>query len=154
APGSFGENLTVDGLADDAVCIGDRFRIGGAVFEITQPRVTCYRVGLRLEPPGMPAPLVSHQRPGFSFPVIGEGEIGAGDPIEKIADGPERLTVAETDALLYSSTHPIEALRRAVRIPALSPGWQGSMRALLDAAERGDSSGNAGLTAPAAPLAW
>ena len=153
--GIFGENLTVDGLADSEVCIGDRFRIGGAVFEITQPRVTCYRVGLRLNHPEMPALLVSHRRPGFYFRVIEEGDIGAGDRIEKIADGPERMTVAEIDALLYSAEHPIEALRRAVRIPALSPGWQASMKSLLLAAEEGGRTGNAGLaSAPPAPLWW
>ena len=64
-PGMFGENLTVDGLADTEVCIGDRFRIGSGIFEVSQPRVTCYRVGLRLNHPEMPALLVSHRRPGF-----------------------------------------------------------------------------------------
>src|SRR5882672_5763478 len=153
--GNFGENFTVEGLADDEVCIGDRFRIGSAIFEVSQPRVTCYKVGLRLNHPEMPALLVSHRRPGFYFRVIQEGEVGAGDRIEKIADGPEQMTVAEIDALLYSAHHPVEALRRVIRIPALSPGWQGSMRALLDAAEKGKDAGNAGLTpTPAVPLAW
>jgi ferredoxin-NADP reductase/MOSC domain-containing protein YiiM/ferredoxin len=153
--GIFGENLTVEGLADSEVCIGDRYRIGGAIFEVSQPRVTCYRLGLRLNYPEMPALVVSHRRPGFYFRVIKEGEIGAGDPIEKIADGRERISVAEIDGLLYSADHPIEALRRATRIPALSPGWQRSMKALLDAAENGDVAGNAGLSpVPATPLAW
>ncbi|MEA2913121.1 MAG: hypothetical protein QOJ15_5202 [Bradyrhizobium sp.] len=153
--GIFGENLTVEGLADSQVCIGDRYRIGGAVFEVSQPRVTCYRLGVRINYPEMPALVVSHRRPGFYFRVIEEGEIGAGDRIEKIADGPERISVAEIDGLLYSADHPIEALRRATRIPALSRGWQGSLKALLDAAERGDVAGNAGLSsAPATPLAW
>ena len=77
--GQFGENLTVDGLADNEVCIGDRFRIGGAVFEITQPRVTCYKVGIRMNESRMPALLVAHGRPGFYFRVIEEGIIEAGD---------------------------------------------------------------------------
>jgi ferredoxin-NADP reductase/MOSC domain-containing protein YiiM len=153
--GQFGENLTVDGLADAEVCIGDRFRIGSGVFEVTQPRVTCYRLGLRLNHHEMPALVVSHRRPGFYLRVIEEGEIGAGDQIEKIADGPEQMTVVEIDALLYTPDHPVEALRRAVRIPALSPGWQDSMKALLDAAEEGRHTGNAGLSsAQAAPLSW
>ncbi len=153
--GIFGENLTVDGLADDEVCIGDRFRIGGGVFEVTQPRVTCYRLGLRLDHPEMPALVVSHRRPGFYFRVIEEGDVGAGDRIEKIAEGPGRVTVAEMDALLYSPEHPIGALRRAIRIPALSPAWQASMRSLLAAAEEGGRSGNAGLTSTStAPLRW
>src|SRR4051812_44990920 len=155
APGIFGENLTVEGLADAEVCIGDRFRIGDAVVEVSQPRDTCYRVGIRLDCPEMPALLVAHHRPGFYFRVIQEGELGAGDRIEKLSDGPERMTVAEIDALLYAAEHPLEALRRATRIPALSPGWQGSMRKLAAAAEAGGTMGNAGLGPGAsAPLAW
>jgi ferredoxin-NADP reductase len=145
----------VEGLADTEVCIGDRFRIGGAVVEVSQPRDTCYRVGIRLQHPEIPALLVAHRRPGFYFRVIQEGEIGAGDRIEKLSGGPERMTVAEIDALLYSAKHPLEALRRAVRIPALSLDWQGSMQALLAAAEAGGTTGNAGLGPGAsAPLAW
>ena len=153
--GNFGENLTVEGLADNEVCIGDRFRIGGAVVEVSQPRDTCYRVGIRLNRPEIAALLVAHRRPGFYLRVIQEGEIGAGDRIEKLSDGPERMTVAEIDALLYSAEHPPAALRRAVRIPALSLDWQGSMQALLTAAETGGTTGNAGLGLGAsAPLAW
>src|ERR671938_2031857 len=88
--GQFGENFTVDGLNDDEVCIGDRYRIGSAVFEVTQPRVTCYRVGIRLNDARIPALLVAHRRPGFYFRVLEEGEAGAGDEIVKVADGPER----------------------------------------------------------------
>src|SRR5215469_13469791 len=153
--GNFGENLTVEGLADNEVCIGDRFRIGGAVVEVSQPRDTCYRVGIRLNQPEIPALLVAHRRPGFYLRVLQEGEIGAGDRVEKLADGKERMTVAEIDALLYSAQHPIEALRRSIRIPALSLDWQGSMQALLTAAEAGGTTGNAGLGLGAsAPLAW
>jgi ferredoxin-NADP reductase/MOSC domain-containing protein YiiM/ferredoxin len=153
--GIFGENLTVDGLADTEVCIGDRFGIGGAVVEVSQPRVTCYRVGIRLNHPEMPALLVAHRRPGFYCRVIEEAEIGAGDRIEKLSDGPERMTVAEINALLYSGEHPLEGLRRAVGIPALSPGWQSSMQALLAAAEAGAATGNAALGLGAgAPPAW
>ena len=152
--GQFGENLTVDGLADNAVCIGDRFGIGGAIFEVTQPRVTCYRVGIRMGHADMPALLVSHQRPGFYLRVLQEGEIGAGDDIVKIADGPERITVAEMNALLYLPDHPRDRLERALRIPALSSGWQESLRALLTTAED-RKTGNAGLSSAAvAPPQW
>jgi len=102
--GQFGENLTVDGLPDDEVCIGDRYRIGEAEFEVTQPRVTCYRVGLRLGEPELPALLVSHHRPGFYMRVITEGQIQAGDRIVKTRTGPGALTVADADALLYLPT--------------------------------------------------
>jgi ferredoxin-NADP reductase/MOSC domain-containing protein YiiM len=154
--GQFGENFTVDGLSDGEVCIGDRYRIGDALFEVTQPRVTCYRVGLRMDEPRMAALLVSHGRPGFYLRVLEEGLIGAGDEIVKVADGPERMTVAEIDALLYLPGHRREDLQRALRIPALSPGWQGSFRALLDQPSDGGSpAGNAGLSAEnGPPPAW
>ena len=142
-PGQFGENFTVEGLADDEVCIGDRYRIGAAVFEVTQPRVTCYRVGIRMDEPAMPSLLVAHHRPGFYLRVLQEGSVQAGDGIVKVADGPERLTVAQVDALLYLPQRSRALLERAVRVPALSEGWQGSFRALLATAE-----GNA-ATAPA-----
>ncbi|MBV9492008.1 MAG: MOSC domain-containing protein [Verrucomicrobia bacterium] len=151
--GQFGENFTVEGLPDDEVCIGDRYRIGGALFEVTQPRVTCYRVGIRMDEPRMAALLVSHHRPGFYFRVLEEGEVGAGDEIIKVAEGAERMTVANVDALLYLPGHLREELERSVRIPALSPGWKQSLQALLD---RGPSeTGNPGLTASAGPPpAW
>src|SRR6266478_3715485 len=76
--GQFGENFTVDGLSDSEVCIGDRYRIGGALFEVTQPRVTCYRLGIRMDESQMPSLLVAHRRPGFYFRVLQEGEVGAG----------------------------------------------------------------------------
>jgi ferredoxin-NADP reductase/MOSC domain-containing protein YiiM len=132
--GSFGENLTVAGLADDEVCIGDRYRIGEAEFEVTQPRVTCYRVGLRLGEPALPALLVSHRRPGFYMRVISEGRVQAGDQIVKTRAGPGALSVAETDALLYLPGRDVAKLRLATTIPALSPGWQGSFRELLEEA--------------------
>ncbi len=149
--GQFGENLTIEGLSDHEVCVGDRFQIGTAVFEVTQPRVTCYRVGIRMNDPRIPAMLVSHRRPGFYFRVVQEGEVQAGDEIVKLASGPEQMTVAEVDALLYLPGHPRQQVLRALRIPALSPGWQASFRALLEG-ETG--SGNAGLTTASPPPAW
>jgi ferredoxin-NADP reductase/MOSC domain-containing protein YiiM len=149
--GQFGENFTVDGLGDDQVCIGDRYKIGTALFEVTQPRVTCYRLGIRMQNPQMPALVVSRKRPGFYFRVLEEGEVAAGDEIVKVTDGPERLTVAEVDGLLYLPGHSREALNRAIKIPALSQGWRASFEALLHA---DDENGNAGLAAPSLPLAW
>ncbi|MBD2033529.1 MOSC domain-containing protein [Leptolyngbya sp. FACHB-321] len=147
--GQFGENFTVEGLADSEVCIGDRYRIGGALFEVTQPRVTCYRVGIRMDDPRMPSLLVKHRRPGFYFRVIEEGEVGAGDEIIQVAEGPEHLTVASVDALLYLPGAAKEDIERALRIPALSPGWQSSFEAMLQQmAQPGSRTGNAGLVAP------
>jgi ferredoxin-NADP reductase/MOSC domain-containing protein YiiM/ferredoxin len=149
--GQFGENFTIEGLGDDEVCIGDRYQIGTAVFEVTQPRVTCYRVGIRMSDARIPALLVSHRRPGFYFRVLHEGEVQAGDEIIKLSSGPEGMTVAEVDALLYLPGHPRQQLLRALRVPALSPGWQASFRALLEGDPAG---GNAGLVATSPPPAW
>jgi MOSC domain-containing protein YiiM len=121
--GQFGENFTVAGLADDEVCIGDRYRIGEAVFEVTQPQVTCHRVGVRMAEPRMAALMVWHRRPGFYMRVLTEGLVQAGDEIVKVAAGEEAMTVAEIDALRYLPGHPRRELARALRIPALSPGW-------------------------------
>jgi MOSC domain-containing protein YiiM len=149
AYGQFGENFTVEGLPDEAVCIGDRYRIGSALFEVTQPRVTCYRVGIRLNEPRMPALLTSRGRPGFYFRVLQEGEVGSGDEIAKVGEANERMTVAEINALLYSPSHARDRLERALRIEALSPGWRSSFGALLRGQTTAAGSGNAGL-APAA----
>jgi ferredoxin-NADP reductase/MOSC domain-containing protein YiiM len=147
--GQFGENFTIEGLPDDAVCIGDRFQIGTALFEVTAPRVTCFRVGIRMNEPRMAALLTSSGRPGFYFRVLREGEVGAGDEIVKVGEAAERMTVAEINALLYFPGHPRDRLERALRIEALSPGWHGSFEALLQSEQSGSETGNAGL-APAA----
>ncbi|MDH2415950.1 MOSC domain-containing protein [Nocardioides sp. CER19] len=149
--GAFGENLTVEGLADDDVCIGDRFRIGGAEFEVTQPRVTCFRVGMRLGQPQLPALLVAHHRPGYYLRVLTEGYVEAGDEIVRLDRGRHRITVAAIDALLYLPDADRSLLRRAVDLPALSPGWQGSFRAMLET--DGDTRSPGGVpTGP--PPAW
>jgi MOSC domain-containing protein YiiM len=100
--GQFGENFTVEGLPDVEVSIGDRYRIGTALFEVSQPRVTCYRLGIRLDEPQMAALLVAHHRPGFYFRVLEEGEVGAGDEIVKVAEGAERMNVAEMVAQIFA----------------------------------------------------
>src|SRR5262245_6371253 len=153
--GQFSENFTIEGLPDDAVCIGDRYQIGSALFEVTQPRVTCYRVGIRINEPRMPALLTSSGRPGFCFRVLREGEVGAGDEIVKVGEATERMTVAEINALLYSSDHARDRLECALRIEALSPGWRSSFEALRQSQAAGARSGNAGLvpTAAAHPAA-
>jgi MOSC domain-containing protein YiiM len=154
--GQFGENFTVDGLPDGEVCIGDRYRIGSALFEVTQPRVTCYRVGIRMNEPRMAALLVARGRPGFYLRVLEEGHVEAGDEIVQVGVGPERMTVSEINALLYMPGHPRGQLERALRIPALSPGWRGSLRALLAQEQSGGATtGNAGLAPDSGPApAW
>src|SRR5712671_5319916 len=132
------------------------YRIGDALFEVTQPRVTCYRVGIRMNEPKMAALLVSHGRPGFYFRVLEEGEVGAGDEIVRVTQGPETMTISDVNTLLYKPGHPADRLERALRIPALSAGWRRSFEALLERTQStGGTSGNPGL-APAIgpPAAW
>jgi ferredoxin-NADP reductase/MOSC domain-containing protein YiiM len=153
--GQFGENFTVEGFPDNEVCIGDRYQIGNAVFEVTQPRVTCYRLGIRMNEPRMPALLVAHRRPGFYFRVLQEGEVCSGDEIVRVADGPERMTVAEIDALLYLPGHSRQQLERALRIPALSKGWQSSFQAIRNQELSATAiSGNPGLANEEQAPAW
>jgi len=117
--------------------------------------VTCYRVGIRMNDPRMAALLVAHHRPGFYFRVLQEGNVGAGDDIVKIADGSERITVAEVDGLLYLPGHSREELQRALRVPALSEGWQGSFHAMLqqDLSSK-TGAGNPGLAYEEQAPAW
>lgn len=154
--GQFGENFTVEGLPDTEVCIGDQYRIGGALFEVTQPRVTCYRVGIRMDEPRMAALLVADGRPGFYLRVLQEGEVEAGQEIVKIRTGPEGMSIAEISRLLYLPGHPRQKLERALRIPALSAGWKGSFQALLDKELNGGTvTGNPGpISVGGPPPAW
>ena len=145
-PGQFGENFTIEGLADDVVCIGDRYQIGSAVFEVSQPRTTCYRVGIRMNNPQIPALLTSSGRPGFYLRVLQEGDVGSGDEIVRVGQASQRMTVAEVNALLYSASHPRDSLARASTLETLSPGWRHSFEALL----RQHGTGNAGLAPPEA----
>src|SRR5215469_5959121 len=150
--GQFGENFTIEGLPDDVVCIGDRYQIGSALFEVTQPRVTCYRLAIRMNNPEIPSLLTASGQPGFYFRVLQEGDVGAGDAIVKVGEANERMTVAEINGLLYLPGHSHERLQRALRIEALSFGWRASFSALL----QGRMDGNAGLSPevaayPAAP---
>lgn len=153
--GQFGENFTVTGLPDEEVCIGDHYRIGSAVFEVTQPRVTCYRVGIRLGEPRMAALLVAHHRPGFYMRVLEEGEVEAGDEIVRVADGPEHLTVTEADALLYLPGRDPETLERALRIEAFSPGWKTAFRDMAEEMHgTGWAEGQGLILNSGSPAAW
>ena len=112
--GQFGENFTVDGLSDTEVCIGDRYRIGGALFEVTQPRVTCYRLGIRMNEPEMAALVVKHGRPGFYFRVLEEGEVEAGDEITQVAlRARAHERVRDRCAALHAGSPPRSAGARA-----------------------------------------
>ncbi len=148
--GAFGENFTVEGLGDDEVCIGDRYRIGEAELEVTQPRVTCFRVGMRMGEPQLPSLLVAHHRPGFYLRVLTEGHVIAGDEIVRTRRGPHALSVAAVDALLYLPGHAPEQLKAAMEIQALSPGWRESFRSMLE----NDAVARPAGIAVAQPPAW
>ena len=123
-------------------------------FEVTQPRVTCYRVGIRMDDPRMPALLVAHHRPGFYLRVLREGEVRAGDEIVKVAARPEAMTVAEVDALLYLPGHPRADVARALRIPALRRAGRRRSASWPPAGRRpGRRQRRAGRREPAARLA-
>src|SRR5262249_41095827 len=133
----------------------DRYSIGQASFEVTQPRVTCYRVGIRMNEPQMAALLTSSGKPGFYLRVLQEGEVEAGGENGKVGAGREGRKNAEGHALLYRPGHSREQLERALRIPALSPGWRSSFEALLRNESSGSPmTGNPGLSAGGAPPAW
>ena len=131
-PGAFGENLTLDETSEDEVCIGDRYRVGegsgGAVLEVTQPRPPCSKLELRLGTSGFIKRFLQSGKVGFYLRVIAEGEIGAGDLMEQIAEGPERMSVRFISDLLHFDASNVADAERALRIPALSPGWRQSFQ--------------------------
>ena len=130
-PGQFGENFTVDGMLEDNIHIGDVFRIGAALVEVPQPRVPCYKLGIKMGSPQFVKTFLASGRVGFYFRVLQEGEVGAGDVIERVKADPEQLTVRAAHQLLYFDKENVEGLQKALRISALSPGWRDSFEKLL-----------------------
>jgi MOSC domain-containing protein YiiM len=129
--GQFGENFTVEGMSEDEVHIGDHFRVGGALVEVTQPRVPCYKLGLKMGLKGFEKRFLASCRVGFYLRVLEEGEVGAGDGLDRVGIDPERITVREMCHLLYFDPENLEGARKALRIRALSPGWRQSFEARL-----------------------
>lgn len=122
--GAFGENFTTEGLLEDQVSIGDRFRIGSAEFEVSQPRMPCYKLGVRFGRPDMVKRFHHSGRNGFYFRVTREGEVGAGDTIEPLSRAERRLSVSDV-VTLYSAKAPDPAhLALAREHPALPEGWR------------------------------
>ena len=121
--GHFGENLTVEGADEAEVLMGDVYRAGSALLEVSQPRVPCAKLGIRMGDPGFLAPFLRSGRTGFYLRVIEEGDVAAGDPMTLEARGEGGLSVREAAALLDSSAAP-EDLERAAAVPALAGGWR------------------------------
>ena len=122
--GMFGENLTTQGLDENAVHIGDRFRIGTAELRVTQPRVPCYKLGIRFGRPEMVKRFLSSRRTGFYLAVAEEGEIRSGDPIKLVARDTDSLTVAEIIKLYAFEKRDREKLQRAAQLEALPDSWR------------------------------
>ncbi|MEE8548572.1 MAG: MOSC domain-containing protein [Alphaproteobacteria bacterium] len=133
--GQFGENFTVEGMADEAIHIGDVFRIGDALVEVSQPRVPCFKLAIRMGIDGFEHLLLSSNRVGFYLRVLEEGEVGAGDTIERVEASAVGVTVAEMNNLLYFDLGNLAGARKALGIKALSPGWRGSFEDRLAKAE-------------------
>ena len=129
--GQFGENFTVEGMPEDEVHIGDVFRVGGALVEVTQPRVPCYKLGLKMGLKGFEKTFLASCRVGFYLRVLEEGEVGAGDGLDRVWTDPERITVREMCHLLYFDPENLEGAKKALRIRALSPGWRQSFEERL-----------------------
>jgi len=123
APGAFGENLTTAGVLEERVRIGDRFQIGSAVLQVTQPRMPCYKLNVRFDRAEMVKRFWASGRSGIYFSVVEEGELGAGDQIEQVGAGPEEITVADVVRLFKGEETDPEKLRRAMRSP-LHGSWK------------------------------
>jgi MOSC domain-containing protein YiiM len=124
--GQFGENFTVAGMLENQIHIGDIFRIGGAMVQVTQPRVPCYKLAIKMQMPQFPKLFMAAGRTGFYLRVLEEGEVGAGDVIERIDIDPEPMLVQEVFRLAFMERNhrDSEALEKAVNLRGLSPGWQ------------------------------
>jgi MOSC domain-containing protein YiiM len=125
--GQFGENFTVSGMLEDAVRIGDVFRIGFAMVEVTQPRAPCFKLGIRMGLESFPKTFLSCGRTGFYMKVLEEGEVGAGDRFERVAGEADGLSVREVWRLAVQDVRNLEGARKALRLSSLAPEWRGRL---------------------------
>lgn len=129
--GQFGENFTVEGMPEDEVCVGDVFRVGGALVQVSQPRPPCFKLGIKMGMARFPKLFLASGLVGFYLQVLQEGEVGAEDAIERVESEPERMTVRKMSDLLFFDKENLEEARRALRVRALSPGWRQSFEERL-----------------------
>ncbi|MEO1037285.1 MAG: MOSC domain-containing protein, partial [Pseudomonadota bacterium] len=134
APGTFGENFTVKGMPDDTICVGDVYRFGSALLEVTQPRIPCYKLAIKIGIPEFQKRFLKGRRVGFYLRVLEEGDVAVGDPIELVRREPNPMTVAQVNELLFFDTTNLDGSRKALAIPALSHGWKGSFEERLQKA--------------------
>jgi MOSC domain-containing protein YiiM len=129
--GAFGENFTTEGLLEAAVHIGDRFRVGSAELAVTQPRMPCFKLGIRFGRQGIVKEFLRSGRTGFYLAVLREGEVGAGDPFELLARDEHAITVADIVSLYTADAENQDLLRRASELPSLPNGWRDYFRKRL-----------------------
>ena len=122
--GSFGENLTIDGVAEDAVHVGDEFRLGEARVVVTEPRMPCFKLGIRFGDPGMVKQFLASRRTGFYLGVLEEGQVRTGDGFERIVQHPAAFRLTDVTELYASKSPDRELLERAVALDALDTGWR------------------------------
>lgn len=132
--GQFGENLTVEGMPETEVRIGDVYRVGGALVRVAQPRAPCFKLGLKMGLPAFPKEFMASGRVGFYLQVLGEGEVSAGDPIELLAREDAVLTVREASRIRYLDRDDVEGARLALRVQALPPHWRSEFEERVAAA--------------------
>jgi MOSC domain-containing protein YiiM len=129
--GAFGENFTTEGLLENDVWIGDRYRVGTAELVVTQPRMPCYKLELRFGQPGMVKRFLQSRRSGFYLAVEREGDVGAGDAIERLARGEKALTVADVVTLYATDSADQSLLQSASEHPSLPAAWREHFRKRL-----------------------
>ena len=129
--GAFGENLTTEGLLEDRVHIGDRFRAGSAEFIVTQPRMPCFKLGIRFNRPDMVKRFLRSGRTGFYLSVLLEGDIGAGDSLKLVAEDDSHITVADVVGLYAADAANQDLLRRASELSSLPESWREYFRERL-----------------------
>ena len=127
ACGQFGENFTVSGMLEDAVRIGEVFRVGSALVEVTQPRAPCFKLGIRMGLESFPKSFLSSGRTGFYMKVLEEGEVGAGDRFERVAVEEDGLSVRDVWRLAVRDKQDLEGARKALRLGSLAPEWRGRL---------------------------
>ena len=133
--GQFGENFTVEGMLETAVNIGDTYRVGSAIVQVTQPRVPCFKLAHKMDIATFVKTFLKANRPGFYLRVLEEGDVGAGDHIELIQADPIGMSVADINYLLYFDNTNVENAKRALQIKGMAPGWVESLEKIVRGAQ-------------------
>lgn len=130
--GMFGENFTTAGLSESELNIGDKFRVGAATVVVTEPRMPCYKLGIKFGRADIVKRFLASERSGFYLAVLQEGEVGAGDAIEPLERNEKSLTVRDITRLYTTEKHNVSLLRRAIEVEALPESWRDYFRNRLE----------------------